>query len=149
MFCSLHRRQELTASTALDGDDNSNYRTAASAKDYAGHLPAKLLILMGELRGSALRAGGNRHVCRNLGSLFVATCRMHAVVSIKSVPVENSRSSPRSPYHFGTASDRLQSGRFPCSYCKVPSAHSRVQNDARHTEHHSYCDADSAAHDPR
>src|ERR1035441_3838751 len=45
MFCSLHRRQELTASTALDGDDNSNYRTAASAKDYAGHLPAKLLIL--------------------------------------------------------------------------------------------------------
>ena len=28
-------------------------------------------------------------------------------------------------------------------------SHSRVQNDARYKEQHSYCDADQAAHDPR
>ena len=55
---------------------------------------------------------------RNLGSLYVVggflicllgplltACRMHAVVSIKSVTVQNSSRSSRSPYNFGMPSE--------------------------------------------
>ena len=55
----------------LDGDRDANRRAAVGAKDDASHRSAKLLILMGELRISAFRAGRHPLARRNCGSLFV------------------------------------------------------------------------------